>query len=464
MRANHVVQNYHLTPVLVCLDFILMGLAAVFVFMTFNLQGQSNDEATLIIAICMPAFVMSYNLTGVYQAWRHKTNLYFLGRLSLAYVAVCIGLFSIHYLGQKVLLLNSWLMVWLVLVWVFTYGYRLIIGLALHWFRAKGFHNKTILLIGVKSAVTELASYFNQNRRFGFDVYDQITIQQNDRGQCHAFTPSADLINTMKDEENSPTEVWICLPLSESKLIKKMVFDFKNSASDIRLVPDVEDEILLNHPYQAIMGLNVVDLNYSPLHGINHVIKAATDFVLASLILILISPILCTLALAVKLTSKGPVLFVQPRNGAGGRVINVYKFRSMKTHKEAEGSVTQATKGDTRLTPIGGFIRRTSLDELPQFINVLQGRMSIVGPRPHARSHNSEYSGLVDAYMSRHRVKPGITGWAQISGFRGETDTLDKMEGRIKHDLWYIENWSWWLDIKIVFLTVFKGFVDKNAY
>ncbi|MDH5184914.1 MAG: exopolysaccharide biosynthesis polyprenyl glycosylphosphotransferase, partial [Gammaproteobacteria bacterium] len=177
-----------------------------------------------------------------------------------------------------------------------------------------------------------------------------------------------------------------------------------------------------------------------------------------------ISPLLLFIAISIKLSSKGPVFFKQMRHGWDGRIIKVYKFRSMKVHQEFDGTVTQAIKRDPRITKIGAFLRRTSLDELPQFYNVLQGRMSIVGPRPHAVAHNEHYKEVVDQYMLRHKVKPGITGWAQVNGWRGETDTVEKMQKRVEFDLFYIENWSFWFDLKIIFLTVFKGFVDKNAY
>ena len=170
------------------------------------------------------------------------------------------------------------------------------------------------------------------------------------------------------------------------------------------------------------------------------------------------------IGIAIKLTSRGPIMFRQQRYGWNGEVIWVYKFRSMVVHREADFQVSQASKNDKRVTPLGAFLRRTSLDELPQFINVLQGRMSIVGPRPHAVVHNEYYKDLVPGYMLRHKVKPGITGWAQISGFRGETDTIEKMEKRVACDLYYIENLSVWLDLKIIVLTVFKGFVHKNAF
>lgn len=192
-------------------------------------------------------------------------------------------------------------------------------------------------------------------------------------------------------------------------------------------------------------------------------LKRIEDLVLGSLILLLISPVMALVALGVRLSSPGPVLFKQDRYGLGGKRIQVWKFRSMRV-MENDAVVTQATRDDPRVTPFGAFLRRTSLDELPQFFNVIQGSMSIVGPRPHAVAHNEQYRSLVDRYMLRHKVKPGITGLAQINGFRGETDTLDKMEMRVKFDLKYIQYWSLWLDLKIIFLTVFKGFVGASAY
>lgn len=185
---------------------------------------------------------------------------------------------------------------------------------------------------------------------------------------------------------------------------------------------------------------------------------------IGSIISLLVLPVCLAIALVIKITSPGPVLFKQYRTGVNGKQFKVYKFRSMRIHEEENGQVTQATKGDSRITPIGAFLRRTSLDELPQFYNVLQGRMSIVGPRPHALAHNEYYKELVESYMRRHKVKPGITGWAQVNGLRGETDTLEKMEKRVEYDLWYIDNWSLWLDLRIIFLTIFKGFINKNAY
>ncbi len=193
------------------------------------------------------------------------------------------------------------------------------------------------------------------------------------------------------------------------------------------------------------------------------VFKRLEDIILSLFILLLISPLLIIISLAVKITSPGPVIFRQTRYGMDGKPIKVWKFRSMVV-MENDTEVKQATKDDVRVTNVGKFLRRTSLDELPQFFNVLFGEMSIVGPRPHAVSHNEQYRSLIEGYMLRHKVKPGITGWAQINGWRGETDTLDKMEKRIEFDLEYIRSWSVWLDLKIIVMTIFKGFVNKSAY
>ncbi|EMX8068683.1 undecaprenyl-phosphate glucose phosphotransferase, partial [Escherichia coli] len=220
---------------------------------------------------------------------------------------------------------------------------------------------------------------------------------------------------------------------------------------------------ILQSRTEEINGVPVVPLYESPLSGINMVFKRLEDIIVSLSILIVISPVLLIIACAVKFTSPGPVIFRQIRYGMDGKSIKVWKFRSM-TVMENDNNVTQATKHDLRVTKVGKFLRRTSLDELPQFFNVLFGQMSVVGPRPHAVSHNEQYRTLIKGYMLRHKVKPGITGLAQVNGWRGETDTLDKMQKRVEYDLLYIRNWSIWLDLKIIFLTIFKGFVNKSAY
>ena len=221
----------------------------------------------------------------------------------------------------------------------------------------------------------------------------------------------------------------------------------------------------MNRPMTQITDLSVVSLNVSPMRiGMNRVLKAIEDRLVALAIIVLTSPVMLIIWAAVRLTSPGPAIFKQVRHGWDGHPIKIYKFRTMRVHKEGNGEVTQASRNDRRVTKIGRILRRTSLDELPQFFNVLQGRMSVVGPRPHAVEHNRYFMDQIDDYMQRHKVKPGITGWAQVNGLRGETDALDKMKKRVQFDLYYIENWSLWFDIKITLLTIIRGFFHPNAF
>jgi len=220
---------------------------------------------------------------------------------------------------------------------------------------------------------------------------------------------------------------------------------------------------LLNRPVTEIIGLPVVDLNSTPMQGVGKWTKAVGDSVLSLLIIVLVSPILLMIAAAIKLESKGPIFFQQLRHGSDGKPFKMHKFRTMRLHSENGGEVTQAKHGDKRVTKVGSFLRRNSLDELPQFFNVLLGDMSIVGPRPHAVEHNQYYRKQIDSYMQRHRVRPGITGWAQVNGFRGPTENVEQMRQRVNYDLYYIDHWSLWFDIKIIIRTVFHGFRGENA-
>jgi putative colanic acid biosynthesis UDP-glucose lipid carrier transferase len=228
-------------------------------------------------------------------------------------------------------------------------------------------------------------------------------------------------------------------------------------------VPDILGLTIVQGRLRDVGGVPVIGLCESPFTGVNAALKRAEDLVLASLILLAIAPLLVAVAVGVKLSSPGPVIFRQRRNGLDGREIVVWKFRSMRVMDDG-AVVRQATRDDPRVTPFGAFIRRTSLDELPQFFNVLQGRMSIVGPRPHAVAHNETYRRLIGPYMVRHKVKPGITGWAQIHGHRGETDTLEKMRDRVAHDLEYLRHWSLGLDLRIVLRTALLMLADRQAY
>jgi len=259
-------------------------------------------------------------------------------------------------------------------------------------------------------------------------------------------------------------ELWLALPMSRQEEISRYIKALQHHFINIRLFADVQKLPLFNPTATKVAGTTFIDLVTSPRQREDVWSKSLFDRLFALCALLLLSPLLLAIAALVKLTSRGPIFFCQRRKGVDGREFTILKFRSMHVHKEAAGQLTQAGKNDKRVTPVGRFLRRTSLDELPQFINVLSGQMSVVGPRPHALEHDDLYMRLIDGYMYRYRIKPGITGWAQINGARGETTKVESMARRVALDLFYIQNWSFWLDLKIVAMTVFKGFVGKNAY
>jgi putative colanic acid biosynthesis UDP-glucose lipid carrier transferase len=257
--------------------------------------------------------------------------------------------------------------------------------------------------------------------------------------------------------------IYIALPMASQPRIVRLLEDLSDSTASIYFVPDIFVCDLIQARVDSVGGMPVLAVCESPFYGVNGLVKRASDLVLGALLLLLAAPAMLLVAAVIKLESPGPVLFKQRRYGLDGREILVWKFRSMRVQEDG-GQIRQATRNDSRVTRFGAFLRASSLDELPQLINVLQGRMSVIGPRPHAVAHNELYRKRIRGYMMRHKVRPGITGLAQVSGWRGETDTLDKMERRIEHDLAYLRNWSLWLDLKILVKTVLVVLRRDNAY
>jgi putative colanic acid biosynthesis UDP-glucose lipid carrier transferase len=259
------------------------------------------------------------------------------------------------------------------------------------------------------------------------------------------------------------TSIYIALPLSNVPRIGEMIRELRDTTASIYFVPDVFAFDLIQGRLVEINGMPAISVCDTPFHGMDAVMKRVTDIVLAGVGLLLLAPLMILIALAVKLTSAGPVLFRQRRYGLNGEEILIYKFRSMRVCEDG-AVIKQATKTDNRVTPLGRVLRSTSLDELPQLLNVLEGKMSVVGPRPHAVAHNEQYRKLINGYMIRHKVRPGITGLAQVNGLRGETETVEKMRTRVRFDLEYLSHWSPWLDVKIIFKTLWVIARDQNAY
>lgn len=277
-----------------------------------------------------------------------------------------------------------------------------------------------------------------------------------------------DIIGTLDEllpiiDRHDVRTVYFAVPLGESDLIEDMYFQLLDRHVAVHWAPDIFSLLLVNYGVREIAGLPVLTLSETPLTGTRLLLKAMEDRILGVLILLMIAPVLLLIALAIKLDSPGPVFFRQARKGWSGRIFHIWKFRSMYVHKPEDGVIRQATRNDPRVTRVGAFLRKTSLDELPQIFNVLQGEMSLVGPRPHAVQHDEQYSKGISAYFARHNIKPGITGLAQVRGLRGETGEIERMQQRIEADIEYINNWSLWLDLSIL-LRTFGALTGKNAY
>ncbi|HET9735266.1 MAG TPA: undecaprenyl-phosphate glucose phosphotransferase [Burkholderiales bacterium] len=324
---------------------------------------------------------------------------------------------------------------------------------------------RTAVIVGANGLGRDLGAHLRDRPltgiRFAGYFDDRATPRDGDAGARRNLGNLGQLAEYVRAQHIDM--IYITLPMTAQPRILALLEALHDTTASIYFAPDIFLCDLIQARVQTIGGLPVLAVCESPFYGMDGLLKRAIDIVLASAILVLIAPLMLAIALAVKHSSPGPVLFKQRRYGLDGREIFVYKFRSMSALEDG-GVVTQATRGDPRVTPLGAVLRKYSLDELPQFVNVLQGRMSVVGPRPHAVAHNEMYRKLIPSYMVRHKVRPGITGLAQVNGLRGETDTLEKMRARVEYDLAYLRNWSPLLDLKIVLMTVVVVLRKQNAY
>jgi putative colanic acid biosysnthesis UDP-glucose lipid carrier transferase len=324
---------------------------------------------------------------------------------------------------------------------------------------------RSTVVVGAGSLGVKVARALKGSDEHGIDFVGYFDDRTDDRVHEQAVSQRLGGLKAVANyiTEHGIREVYITLPLGSQPRIVALLEQVQGTTASLFFVPDVFGISIIQGRLQDVNGVPVVGICETPFTGTNELVKRLSDIVLASIIILIISPLLLVVALGVKLTSPGPVIFKQRRNGLDGGEIVVYKFRSM-TAQEDGWDVRQAKRDDPRITPFGRFIRRTSLDELPQFFNVLQGNMSIVGPRPHAVAHNEQYRQIIKAYMVRHKVRPGITGWAQVNGLRGETDTIEKMQARVEYDLEYLRNWSLRLDLQIIARTIRVLFLDRHAY
>ncbi|RKU03954.1 undecaprenyl-phosphate glucose phosphotransferase [Burkholderia sp. Nafp2/4-1b] len=431
----------------------------------FDSSSYSAGDAVLI-AISIACALVLLPLIGVYGNFAHRTPWRRMWRVPAGLaVAVCVGVMAVTALEwHSSAAAPGWVIGWFALsavALVVSHALRQWLGVHM---AARDARRKPVALVGHRERCLALASRDARAAAPPFQVaaiFDMSDAPAIDAGTLEVHVDLGRFVDCVRRARVA--EIWIVLPLSEADRVGAIVRAFDNDLVDIRFMPDLTGVTPLQ-PRRTAPG-RALDLVGAPLSVRALAAKAVFDRVFAGLALIAIAPLMALIAIAVKLSSPGPVLFRQQRRGAYGRIFTIYKFRTMRIHDaSASGDVRQATRGDPRITRIGRLLRRTSLDELPQFFNVLKGDMSVVGPRPHAVEHDRFYQHLVDGYIQRYRIKPGITGWAQVNGHRGETDRVEKMQKRVEHDLYYLNNWSFSLDMRIVAATVLCGFTHRNAY
>lgn len=438
---------------------------ALFAFQFDNLDFPRNYILVLggVFLLCLLVFPFFdiYRFQRGASLWVEVQNL--ASAWGMVIAVLVIGLFATK-VGTE--FSRLWVGRWAVAGFLALIAFRIAIRGGLRLLRRHGFNLRFVAIAGAGDLGRDVARRLAASPWTGLKVVglydDDPRVQRQElegvpvRGGLHRLPHDV--------AELGIDQVWIALPLQHGKQVSALVKHLSRLPVQVTFVPDIYGFQLLNHSIGEVAGFPIIHLMKSPLSGAKGVVKEIEDRILASLILLAASPLMLLIILGIKLTSPGPVFFRQLRGGLQGERIWVWKFRTMKHQAEPPSDVLQAMPGDTRVTALGALLRRTSMDELPQFFNVLKGDMSIVGPRPHAVEHDEFYRRQIDAYMLRHHVKPGITGWAQINGWRGETGEILKMEMRIKHDLYYINNWSLWFDLRIIFMTVFMIFIDKNAH
>lgn len=404
----------------------------------------------------------SFNILGIYSPARGKNIANYIFTIGMAWLATMLLLALIAFLTKTSTKFSRiWFVEWMAIGCFMSCLSRSTVLLLLRHIRKKGFNIRRVIIIGTGVMSDQIIKKLTDSQWSGYRVVHTIDVlsdtsllKQNSTNKNDSYEVN-NLINT-----HAVDEVWIALPFKELYRLEVIMEALKFSTINIKLIPDIMGLDLINHSVYSIAGVPVMNLRASPMEGINIYIKALEDKVIASFILLLISPLMLIISILVKLSSRGPIFYKQERVSWNNKNFMILKFRSMPINVENTTGAKWAKPGENRATKIGAFLRKTSLDELPQFLNVLKGDMSIVGPRPERPVFVDEFKNQIPKYMQKHMVKAGITGWAQINGWRGSSD----LTKRIEYDIYYIEHWSLWFDIKIIFLTLFKGWINKNAY
>lgn len=426
------------------------------------------DHYTLVLLWGIGVFLLSAHFFDVYRYWRGSSMRREFTQLFWAWLCVVVALLFIAFstktsddYSRRVFF------TWFTITPLMLVVWRGWLQITLGAIRRRGSNTQKVAIVGARELGAYLARTIIEAPWMGLHpvgFYDD----RKPSGDRPIVREPIEVIGNLdmlvKHARQGYVDiVYITLPMRAESRMQDLIAKLSDTTASVYMVPDFFIFDLLHASWGNIGDLPVVSISETPFYGVDGFVKRLEDIAISGVLLLILAPAMLAIAVGVKLSSPGPALFRQHRYGLRGNKIEVWKFRTM-TVSENGGPIVQARRDDPRVTRFGSFLRRTSLDELPQLINVLFGSMSLVGPRPHAVAHNEQYRRLIDRYMLRHKVKPGITGWAQVNGWRGETDLLEKMQKRVEFDLAYIHNWSLWLDLKILFLTAFRVLSDKNAY
>ncbi len=429
----------------------------------YSISWTPYQEAYVYLGII--TFLLTpplFRMAGLYRSYRTGSYMTELPRILAGWsIIIAVLLFLAYLTKSSAMFSRQVLITWFISVPFVIFTAHYLIRKALY----TKTNSRTAVIVGATPLGRQLATEMATSSGLGIKLigfFDNNLAPSSNPLEAPILGKLEQVLDYVKRVRTSI--VYIALPIEDSRYAYQIIDSLRDTTASVYFMPDISAFDPLRLSVQRINGVPAYEIYETPfVDGFARLAKRASDIIISSIILLLISPIMAAIAILVKLTSPGPILFRQRRYGLNGEEIIVYKFRSMTVTEDGD-QVKQALRNDTRCTPIGRLLRRSSLDELPQFINVLQGRMSIVGPRPHAVAHNEEYRKLISGYMLRHKVKPGITGWAQVNGYRGETNSLDKMARRVEYDLEYMSNWSLAFDLAIIFKTLITVLRDRNAY
>jgi len=452
-------------------DLVVVPVSAILSHVLFYGSAAPDPSQRVVFGAVLLSAMVCFMIGPVYRGWRGRGLVVDLWILLLAW-SCSFGLFSFYavLVDMAGAVPARWLLTWYASGLIGMVGVRVLLRAQLHRLRARGLDRERVLLVGLRSSGLKLHRLLRGKPELGKEVVgyfsakgDLATRRGGDAPRC--LGALADLPRYMDQHRGEFDQLWVSMTPGDAGDMKAMLKQIERFPVPVRLIPDTTGWGTLNPGVHQVGNVPMIGVRQGVADHNFRLVKRIEDILVAGLAVVMLAPVFAVLAVGVKLSSPGPVLFRQRRHGLGGKEFSMLKFRSMRVHAEGSSDkITQATRNDPRVTRFGAFLRRSSLDELPQFFNVLGGSMSVVGPRPHAVQHNNHYERLIDRYMHRHYVKPGITGWAQVHGLRGETPELRSMKKRVQYDIDYIRRWSLTLDVRIIAMTAFKVLGQKSAY